>query len=295
MALKNGYTLMHEHMSINLTPGDIGTDSFDLLCADLKDAYRYGVRNIVDMTNQSMGRAPEHVKRLMEETGINIIMSTGHYLEQYNDPSILDKTAQDIADEAVRDLTEGIDGSDIKAGIIGEIAWSREGPLEKEQRSWEGMCMAALRTGATVSTHQSVGRQTLPQAEYLVSHGIAPDRIVIGHIEFCRNYEALKKTLDMGVYIGLDMIGKEGLGDEYRADLVRKVKEWGYIDHIVLSMDICRVQDLRSGGGYGYAHLFESFIPKLEKRGITQDDIELMLKENPKRVLYAPEGGLKCT
>ena len=40
MALIDGYTLMHEHMSLNLSPADMGTESFDLLCMDLKEAYR---------------------------------------------------------------------------------------------------------------------------------------------------------------------------------------------------------------------------------------------------------------
>ena len=286
MALKNGYTLMHEHMSIDLSPGDIGTESFDLLCSDLKDAYRYGVRNIVDMTNQSMGRAPEHVRRLSEETGINIIMSTGYYLEETIDPAIMDLTAEDIAEKAVRDLTEGIPGSGMKAGVIGEIAWCREGPCEKELKTWEGMCIAACRTGAMVSTHPSCRLQTVPQAEYLISHGIPPERIVIGHVEFCYpDYETLKKLFDLGVYAGLDMIGKKrGSGDEFRAEMVCRVKEWGRLDRMVLSMDICRTEDLRSCGGYGYAHMFESFIPLLEKRGITEAEIELMLRENPERI-----------
>ena len=285
MALTDGYTLVHEHMSIDLTPGDVGTEAFDLLCPDLKDAYRYGVRNIVDMTNQSMGRSPEYVRRLAEETGMNIIMSTGHYLEQFIDQAIMDQTPEEIAEEAVRDLTEGIEGSGMKAGIIGEIAWCHEGPCEKELRSWEGMCIAARRTGATVSTHPSRGIQQIQQAEYLISHGIPPERIVIGHVEFYPDDEALKKLLGLGVYIGLDMIGKTVGRDEYRADTVRKVKEWGHLDRMLLSMDITRTQDLRSAGSYGYAYMFETFIPMLEKRGITEEDIELMLRENPKKAL----------
>ena len=81
------------------------------------------------------------------------------------------------------------------------------------------------------------------------------------------------------------MIGKEtGRGDCYRADTVCKVKEWGYLSRLVLSSDLCRVQDLRSSGSYGYAHLFEIFLPMLRERGITQSEIDLMLKENPKRI-----------
>ena len=71
MELLDGYTLTHEHMCIDLTPGDLGTDSFTELCADLRELRRYGVRNIVDLTNQSMGRDAAYVRRLEEATGMN--------------------------------------------------------------------------------------------------------------------------------------------------------------------------------------------------------------------------------
>ena len=76
-----------------------------------------------------------------------------------------------------------------------------------------------------------------------------------------------------------------GIGDEARADLVAKIKEWDGLSQVMLSCDICRKQDLKACGGYGYAHLFERFIPMLEKRGVTQGDIELMLCDNPRRWL----------
>ena len=105
MELKKGYTLMHEHMSINLTEGDLGSDSFDILCKDLKQAYDYGVRNIIDMTNQSMGRDPEYVAKLMEETGINVVMSTGYYLDKFIGPYVKDYTVDQLAEKSIKDLT----------------------------------------------------------------------------------------------------------------------------------------------------------------------------------------------
>lgn len=81
------------------------------------------------------------------------------------------------------------------------------------------------------------------------------------------------------------MIGKRGRSrDEYRADIVRKVKDWGFLSQLTLSLDICRTEDLRTSGGYGYVYLFETFIPLLKERGITQDDIDLILGENPVRI-----------
>lgn len=118
------------------------------------------------------------------------------------------------------------------------------------------------------------------------THGIPPEKIVIGHIEFFPDDETLMKILDSGVTIGLDMIGKIGKErDEYRADLVKKVRVLGKLSQLTLSLDICRKEQLKVNGGYGYVHLFETFIPMLKERGITDDDLELILKQNPMRLL----------
>ena len=286
MELQDGFTLMHEHMTIDLSPGDLGTDSFDELAEDLRMVYSYGVRNIVDLTNQTMGRDVDYVRRLSDATGINIIMSTGSYLERYIGPYVEPRTVAELEEDAVRDITEGIDGTDKKADVIGEIAWSQpeEGPLEK--KAWEAWCAAARRTDAVVSTHPSRGVQQYPQAEYLISQGIRPERIVIGHIEFSPDDDTLMKLLDTGVTIGVDMVGKlTGKSDEFRADLVRKVKGWGRLSQLILSCDICNRPQLRVNGGNGYVYLFDTFIPMLKDRGLTDDDIRLILKDNPERIL----------
>ncbi len=106
--LLDGYTLTHEHMTINLSPGDLGTTSFDPLVKDLKMAYNCGVRNIIDLTNQSMGRNPEYVQRLMDAAGINIILSTGCYLEQYIRGYVENAVVSELSQQVVNDLTSGI-------------------------------------------------------------------------------------------------------------------------------------------------------------------------------------------
>lgn len=283
--LLDGYTLTHEHMTIDLSPGDLGTTSFEPLVRDLEMAYDCGVRNIVDMTNQSMGRDPEYVHRLMDATGINIILSTGYYLEQYIKGYVEDAAVSELFQQATNDLSRGIGNSGLFAGVIGEIGWHHKGPGKCERKAWKAMSAAALETGAVVSTHPSRGIQQIPQAEYLIGRGIQPEKIVIGHIEFYPNDDALKSLLEKGVYIGLDMIGKLGRArDEYRADTVRKIKDWGFLSQLTLSMDICRTEDLKTAGGYGYVYLFETFLPMLKERGLRQNDIELILADNPVRL-----------
>ena len=287
--LKDGYTLMHEHLTIDLMPGDIGEADFDILCSELTELYAFGIRNIVDLTNQGMGRNPDVLRALASATGINIIPSTGYYLEAYMPPDIRTRPAEELAAEAVRELTWGIDQEGYTAGVIGEIGWSAPKAGKLECIVWEAMSIAAAKTGAVISTHPSIGSEQIPQAEFLIKRGIKPEKIVIGHAEFFPNDEALHALLNLGVNIGIDMIGQNGQDrDEYRADMVVMLRDQGYISQVTLSMDLCSRQELRLYGGHGYVHLFKSFLPLLRERGITEDEIDLMIGRNPMRIL----GGL---
>jgi len=284
--LKDGYTLMHEHLTIDLMPGDLGGTDIDLLCRELAELYTFGVRNIVDLTNQGMGRNPDVLRALSSATGINLIPSTGYYLEAYMPPDIRMRTIEELAEEAVRELTWGIDEEGYTAGVIGEIGWSAPEAGEAECRVWEAMSIAGAKTGAVISTHPSIGPEQIPQAEFLIKRGIKPEKIVIGHAEFFPDEEALLALLELGVNIGIDMIGQNGQDrDEYRSDMVVMLRDRGFLSQVTLSMDLCEQQELRQYGGFGYAHLFKSFLPLLRDRGITEDEIDLMLGRNPMRIL----------
>ncbi len=284
--LEDGYTLMHEHLTIDLMPGDLGGADFDILCRELMELYSFGVRNIVDLSNQGMGRNPGRLRALSSATGIRIIPSTGYYLEAYMPPKIRTFSAEELAAEAVRELTWGIDEEGYTAGVIGEIGWSAPEAGELEQKVWEAMSIAASETCAVISTHPSIGSEQIPQAEFLIMRGIRPEKIVIGHAEFFPDENALFALLDLGVNIGIDMIGQRGQArDEYRADLVAMLRDRGYLSQLTLSMDLCEIQDLWQCGGHGYAHLFQSFLPLLRERGIREDEIDLMLRRNPMRIL----------
>ncbi len=228
--LADGYTLMHEHLTIDLMPGDLGQADFDLLCRELTELYTFGIRNIVDLTNQGMGRDPDVLRALASATGINIISSTGYYLEAYMPPDIRTRSVEELAAEVLRELTWGIDQEGYTAGVIGEIGWSAPKAGKLECRVWEAMSIAAAKTGAVISTHPSIGSEQIPQAEFLIERGIKPEKIVIGHAEFFPDEKALFALLKLGVNIGIDMIGQNGQDrDEYRADMLVLLRDRGFL------------------------------------------------------------------
>ncbi len=97
---------------------------------------------------------PAALRRVSQATGISIVMGCGHYRDPYLDRDWFDRTpVEAIADELVRDITEGVRGTGIRAGVIGEIGADRGFISAAEERSFRAAARAHLRTGLTISTH----------------------------------------------------------------------------------------------------------------------------------------------
>ncbi len=126
--LLNGITYMHEHTTIDLSEvkntEDCQLDMLSETIKEYKKLYEKGVRNIVDVTNMGMGRNIPFVQKVAEESGINIVYATGYYQEEFYPIQVFRETREQLAERMIREINEGIKGTDIKADIIGEIGTS---------------------------------------------------------------------------------------------------------------------------------------------------------------------------
>ena len=135
----NGYTLMHEHITIDLSgikkDTDCQLDCYNETVAEFKKLYERGVRTVVDVTNDGMGRNVPYVLNVEKETGIRIIQSTGFYKEPFLPERVYDQTAEEMAAWMIGEIRDGIDGNGPKAGMIGEIGTSKNQMTEPSARS----------------------------------------------------------------------------------------------------------------------------------------------------------------
>lgn len=288
--LRDGYTLIHEHVTIDLSGikknVDCRMDCFEDSAEGFRDLYRHGVRNILEVTNMGMGRDVDYIRRMEEATGIHFIVSTGFYKEPFLPELVYRCTVEELADLVVKEITQGIEESGRCASVIGEFGTSKNQMTEAEQKVFDAMALAACRTGAPVSTHTTLGTYGAEQADYLISHGVKPEKIIIGHMDLSQDINVIMDVLDRGVNIGFDTIGKLNYcPDTFRAEALKEIAARGRLSQVALSMDITRKSNLKSRGGIGYGYLFEKFIPMLREYGMTEEQLEMLLKENPKRIL----------
>ena len=254
-----------------------------------------GGDTVVDATLPGIGRDPEALRRISEKTGLNIIMGTGFYVGETHPKELATMTDREVADIMVKELTEGVDGTDICAGYIGEIGIS-EIFDEKERRVLRAAALAQKATGVAINVHinpWTVGG--LEAADILLDAGVAPDRICISHIDVENREDYVLGLLQKGVYVEFDNFGKEyyirrevrnsGYGlfvtDVQRVTFLKKLIDLGYLNRVLLSCDLCLKQLLHTYGGWGYDHVLKNIVPMMEDEGITAQQIHTLLVENP--------------
>ena len=260
-----------------------------------------GGTTMVDATMPGIGREPETLARISRETGINVIMGTGYYVSSTHPAALASMTEEEIADEMVRELTEGVDG--VRAGVIGEIGIS-ELFNDAERRVLRASAIAHKKTGAGVLVHINPWTTNgLESCDILLSAGVAPDRIAISHIDVENREDYVLAMLKQGVYVEFDNFGKEyfvekearheGYGcfvtDVERVLFLKKLIEMGYVNQILVSCDVCLKTCLRTYGAWGYDHVLANVVPMMREFGIRDADIDTILRKNPADFLCGKE------
>ena len=278
----------------NLVLNDIKTAEEELLY--FKKA---GGRTVVDATSIGIGRDPEALRDIAEKLGLNIIAGSGYYTQDTHPKDMNQRKVEEIAREIINDIREGISGTDIKAGVIGEIGTSEE-IHPNEKKVLIASAKAQSETGVAIITHTYPwGKKGLEAINILENNGANINKVSINHIDVEIDIEYCKKIMDSGAYIEFDDFGKEYFIDKRyrgfaggvfardieRVDTIKKLIELGYIDKILLSCDICLKTLLHKYGGWGYDHILKNIIPMLKEKNITDDQISKLIKDNPKEFI----------
>ena len=276
---------------------NVSLDSEAVAIAELGRFLAAGGRTIVDPTNLGLGRDPEPVVRIAEATGAQIILGAGYYLSGTHPDDMGDRSVDDLALEIVSDVREGIDGTGVRAGVIGEIGCTYPW-LPNEKKSLRAAVAAQVETGAPLMVHP--GRDPMSPveiAEIVDSEGGDLSRTTICHIDrTCTDRSWLADMAATGCYLEYDLFGNESSwyppnpavdmpSDAERMDVILWHFEHGLEGQVLLSHDIATKHRLHTYGGLGYDHLVTNVVPRLRRRGLSEADVRTLIVDNPARFL----------
>ena len=285
-----GVVLPHEHVFIDLVREYRGNGLLNdehLARAELAALLEAGGGTLVDLTLDEIGRDPAALRRVSEATGVQIVMGCGHYRDPYLDRGWFDRMSADaIADEITRDITEGVRDTGVRAGIIGEIGADRRYISAAEERSLRAAGRAHRRTGLTISTHAARWPVGLEQLALLADEGVDPRRVIVGHADSVPIPEYHLALAGQGCYVSFDGIGTGSRFDLHQAaGYVLNLVQAGFGDQILLSHDVCLRDHLRAHGGCGYGFLITEFLPMLAAAGLDETQVRRFVTENPRAAL----------
>jgi len=250
-----------------------------------------GGRSIVDVTTIGIRPNPTELKRVADATGLNIIMGTGWYEHGYVGDVIDGRSVASLADEMLKNITVGANGTGIRAGIIGEIG-VKIADRPYERKILAAATRASLQSGAAISIHMSRGyHEQIATLKILKEDGADLTRVAMGHSNpIADNMQLMKYVLQQGAYLQFDLLGEaphilSEVPDHDVAVAIVELLHQGYARQILLSQDVCLKTKLKAYGGNGYSFIAEQFIPYLRRLGATDEQINQMVVENPKRLL----------
>jgi phosphotriesterase-related protein len=300
-------------------------DAVDRISGELKAGMEeWGYSTIVDMTPCEVGRHPELMKRVAERTGANVIAVTGFFPERMGVPYWFRRqTVEELTEFYARDITEGMVfggcQTDIKAGAI-KIATGQESvsPMPTpigpngwhmgvyEERLIRAAGRAQKRLGVCINTHTdpmdyTVTNPGLEQLSVIEAEGGDPSKVIVGHAFV--EPQSVEQIIDIckrGANVQVDHLGipwRHDAGDDLdglMVDMMCEVADRGFLSQMTITYDRWffnprgpatsdNPQLLNEKVGLG--HLFESFAPRLAKKGFDALSLETLLVDNPKRIL----------
>jgi predicted metal-dependent phosphotriesterase family hydrolase len=293
-----GVTLPHEHTQIALWHIESRWDYWqltrdaDLIATELGAFRDAGGGTIVDLTLPGVGRDPAWLQDVARATGLNVVMGCGWYRTAYYPPALLvDRRSVDsLADELVREISEGVGDSRVRPGIIGEIGTDKPWVSALEERVHRAAARAARRTGLALATHAVLSPVGLDQLTIFEAEGADPTRVVIGHADSYPHLDHYLAIVERGASVEFDFLGMsftpaERLGEGRVIELLCELLARGHVERVLLSQDVCHDSQLTHYGGNGYTYLARTFVPRLREAGVSDAEIATMTVDNPRRLL----------
>ena len=306
-----GRVLIHEHIFLmdaeyvlNYRPDFFADATIDAAVARLDALKASGIDTIVDLTVLGLGRYLPAVAKVAARTDLNIIVSTGVYTFdgvpqpfQFTGPGLLCDVPEPMVGLFVKDITEGIAGTGIRAGEL-KCAIDTPGLTPGVERVMRAVAKANLLTGTPITVHTApLTGSGLVAQRVLAEEGVDLRDVVIGHCGDSTDIDYLMRLADAGSLLGMDRFGVNfTITMEQRVATIAAMCRRGYAGSMTLSHDCCAWSDFfpdvsdyhRAMPQHHYLHIHDDVIPALREAGVSEAELDQMFVANPRRHFEGP-------
>ena len=299
-----GLTLIHEHFR---TTDEATRFQFPHLydeqaewaaaMADANAVKGHGVRTVVEPSAMFLARDAAFSRRVADESGLNVVLATGIYTYDHLPQPFLNRDEDAVAAIFVHEIENGIQETAVKPAFI-KCAADEPGVTPNIEKVHRAAARASQQTGKPIMAHSHPASRTgLEQMRIFGEEGVDPTKVQVAHTGDTDDLDYIERLLETGCWIGMDRYGLDiFLPTGPRNETVLTLLERGYADRMFLSQDYCSTIDWFAPEVQAYlkanevpdwsmTFLFERVIPELKERGMTEEQLDQMMVQNPKRWL----------
>lgn len=270
-------------------------DTVEAIFEDVKLYREFGGGTIVENSNYGLKRDIPLMKRISQETGINIIAGTGYYVAETQSASVLNLSKEQMYDVMMKEMTVGCDQSpDVKTGFIGEVGstWPIEA-FERRAIQATGELQAQLKCPVSFHPGKNPDAPLEVMRLYQEAGGDAR-KTIVSHLD--RTFNDEQKLLEFAdmvkCYCQFDLFGSECSfyqlnpatdmpSDAQRMDRVKLLRDDQKLNRVLISQDIHTKHRLIKFGGHGFSHILNNVLPRMLLKGFTQEEIDILTIRNP--------------
>lgn len=289
-----GFVLPHEHILVDF----IGVDkvsrsrydrdsAFVMVEPFLNDLRSAGGRTLIECTPAYLGRDPVLLKRLAESTGLHLVTNTGYYGDEqgtFLPDHVYEETAQQLADRWTDEWSRGIGESGVRPGFI-KLRVDTSPISETGEKLLRAAAITHKNSGLTIGVHTPDGPTAIEQLDILEREGIDPSAFVWIHAQNESDSTFHRRAARRGAWVEFDGIGPSS--SDYHFRLIDNMKQIGLLDRVLISHDAGWYRVGEPGGSPSdfdpYTYILNEFIPRLKREGYTQQEIDMLTRNNPQK------------
>lgn len=263
----------------------------------IQELLRYrdaGGQGLIDMTTVGIKPNPEALCTIAQQTGIHVVAGCGYYRQPLLPPSLHERSTEQIAEDLLHWLQEGMYGTTIRAGLMGELGTSF--PLFPfEERQLRAAARVQQQTGASINVHPLIwGHEHLRILAILEDEGADLSHVAISHCDELIEPAWHTRIAERGAVLSFDTFGSETYFDRSfaqeprdtdRIECVLRILDKGYGSQLTLAHDICTRTQFHRYGGWGWDHILCNIVPRLRHAGVSQQELDTILIDTPRRLV----------
>jgi len=307
-----GKTLVHEHVLVGFPGWELDAraprfkraEAMARAVDQMQELKDFGLGTFVDPCPMDLGRDVEFLAELSQQSGMRIVCTTGAYFEAMgNTFTFRQLPVEEITDIYIQEIEDGIGDTGIKAGAI-KIATGLRVVSEYEHKLLTAAARAARATGAPIISHTEEATCGHDQIDIVTGEGVPANQLLVGHSDGTTDQWYQRALAERGAYVGFDRFGITMFQpDEVRIAGIMNLVQAGHLERVLVSHDSIscwlgrplpyaqRFEEmLEMLPKWRSTHIFREILPKLKEAGLTQDQIDTILIDNPRRLFAAGLG-----